>query len=147
MREGLSLAFSANAARRKRRPYGSLGLRSLVANWVEGMGIVLMYFLMRNLTLASICLLAVGLTSCETTQSRYGYIAEVFDDQAIMDLIVLSDQTINERDYEVYKELFAPGYYSVDRLDKFGMRYPRMNRFDYLNLARNVLGKARADRY
>ena len=111
------------------------------------MGIVLMYFLMRNLTLASICLLAVGLTSCETTQSGYGYIAEVFDDQAIMDLIVLSDQTINERDYEVYKELFAPGYYSVDRLDKFGMRYPRMNRFDYLNLARNVLGKARADRY
>ncbi|MDG2256355.1 MAG: hypothetical protein P8L49_15525 [Opitutaceae bacterium] len=35
--------------------------------------------------------------------------------QTIMDLVVLSDQTSNERDYEVYKELFAPGYYSMDK--------------------------------
>ncbi|MBT5815953.1 MAG: hypothetical protein HOI15_16615 [Opitutales bacterium] len=35
--------------------------------------------------------------------------------QKIMDLVVLSDQTSNEREYEVYKELFAPGYYSMDK--------------------------------
>ena len=122
-----------------------LGLRtgfSGTANWFEGMGIVLIRFPMRSWLLVSLCIFVLGLTSCETTQSGYGYIAETFDRQAIMDLVVLSDQTINERDYEVYKELFAPGYYSLNKSDRFEMSHPRMNRFDYLALAREVLERA-----
>ena len=106
------------------------------------MGIVLIRFPMRSWSLVSLCIFVLGLTSCETTQSGYGYIAETFDRQAIMDLVVLSDQTINERDYEVYKELFAPGYYSLNKSDRFEMSHPRMNRFDYLALAREVLERA-----
>ena len=42
----------------------------------------------------------------------------------------------------MYKELFAPGYYSLDKSDRFEMRHPRMNRFDYLALAREILERA-----
>lgn len=88
-------------------------------------------------------LAAVLLSSCETTDSGYGYVANGLNEDSIVELIELSDEAINERQYEIYSGLFAPGYYSLDRSDNPAMVRPRIGRFEYLELVRDIFKYAK----
>lgn len=83
------------------------------------------------------------LVSCETTDSGYGYVADGLDEYSIRDLVELSDEAINERQFEVYEGLFAPGYFSLDRSDNASMERPRMGRFEYVALVRELFKNAK----
>jgi|ETNmetMinimDraft_22_1059887.scaffolds.fasta_scaffold00019_63 hypothetical protein len=98
---------------------------------------------MRNSAIAWLILWAMALISCETTQSGYGFIADQFDHQAIVDMFVTSDQAANDRNFEIYKDLFAPGYYSIDKSDSFDGMMGRMNRFDYLEMVEDIFRRAK----
>ena len=98
---------------------------------------------MRNLAILWLPVLAVFLSSCETTQSGYGFIADQFDHQAILEMFATSDEAANARDYAVYKDLFAPGYYSIDKSDSFDGMMGRMNRFDYLEMVEDIFRRAK----
>ena len=81
--------------------------------------------------------------SCETTQSGYGFIVEGLDDASIEELIIVSDESINERDYEIHKDLYSPKYYHIDKSDKFRMDRKPMSRFEYLESVRDIFKRAK----
>gem|GEM_PF-970218 len=96
-------------------------------------------FLAIILALYSLCL-----QSCETTDLSYGYVADALDEVSIMELIELSDQSINDREFEFYEGLFAPGFYILDKSEPYGLtQSSRLNRSDYMDLAEEILRSAR----
>lgn len=98
---------------------------------------------MRYLAILWLPLFALVLSSCETTQSGYGFIADQFDHQAIIEMFATSDEAANERNFEIYKDLYAPGFYSQDKSDAYGGPMGRTNRFDYLDFVRDVFRRAK----
>jgi hypothetical protein len=98
---------------------------------------------MKFLTPALLFFFTLILSSCETTDSSFGYVASGLDEAAIHDLVILSDEAINERNYEVYKDLFAPGYNHVDKSDSFQYNSKPMSRVEYLELVRDIFKRAK----
>ncbi len=98
---------------------------------------------MKSITPPLSILFVVLFSSCETTDTGYGYVANGLDEDSIVELIELSDEAINERQYEIYSGLFAPGYYSLDRSQGMGMNGTRIGRFEYLELVRDVFKYAK----
>jgi len=82
-------------------------------------------------------------SSCETTDTGYGYVANGLDEDSIVELVELSDEAINERQYEIYSGLFAPGYHSLDRSQDMAMNGTRIGRFEYLDLVRDIFKHAK----
>ncbi len=98
---------------------------------------------MKRLTTPILALAVWLLSSCETTDSGYGYMAIGLDEDSIVELIELSDEAINERQYEIYSGLFAPGYHSLDRSDKAAMVQSRLGRYEYLEMVKDVFKNAK----
>jgi len=98
---------------------------------------------MKILTLTFSVFAVLMLSSCETTESGYGYVAQGLGEESITELIYLSDEAINERQYEIYTGLFAPGYYSLDRSNNSAMNRARLGRFEYFELVRDVFKHAK----
>ena len=99
---------------------------------------------MSRLFAISLALLSLCFQSCETTDLSYGYVADALDEYSIMELIELSDQSINNREFEFYEGLFAPGFYILDKSEPYGMTQDsRLNRSDYMDLAEEILRSAR----
>lgn len=98
---------------------------------------------MKRFTAPIFILAAWLLSSCETTDTGYGYVASGLDEYSIVELVELSDEAVNERQYEIYSGLFAPGYHSLDRSDNTAMVRPRLGRFEYLELVRDVFKHAK----
>ena len=94
---------------------------------------------------ASVLLLfsSLFLVSCETTKSGYGYIAEGLDEASIEEMIVMSDEAVNERNFEVYKDLYSPDYYRVDKSDTFRMGEEPLRRIEYLTMAKDIFRYAK----
>ncbi|HCR31255.1 MAG TPA: hypothetical protein DIV79_14700 [Opitutae bacterium] len=91
-----------------------------------------------------LALLSLCFQSCETTDISYGYVADALDEVSIMELIELSDQSINNREFEFYEGLFAPGFYIIDKSEPYGMSQSnRLNRSDYMDVAEEILRSAR----
>ncbi|MDQ8201872.1 hypothetical protein [Pelagicoccus sp. SDUM812003] len=70
----------------------------------------------RLLSFCSIGVLALLLSSCETT-TDYGYFVDRFDDDAIVLMYRLMDEAVARGDYEEYISFFAPGFTQVDKSD------------------------------
>ncbi len=98
---------------------------------------------MKNFPAALSVVTILLFSSCETTDSGYGYVADGFDEDSITELIYLSDEAINGRQYEIYTGLFAPGFYTLDRSDSFAMTGSRIGRFEYFDLVRDIFKSAK----
>jgi len=98
---------------------------------------------MKPLVIPLLILAALAISSCETTDSGYGYVANGLDEDSIVELIHLSDEAVNERQYEIYTGLFAPGYYSLDRSESFDIVHSRIGRFEYFDLVRDIFKHAK----
>lgn len=98
---------------------------------------------MKSITPALSILAVFLFSSCETTDDGYGYVANGLDEDSIVELIELSDEAINERHFEIYTGLFAPGYYSLDKSDNMGMVRERLGRFEYFELVKDIFRYAK----
>ncbi len=98
---------------------------------------------MRVIVALPLILSALLVVSCETTDSSYGYIAHGLDEDSIVELIALSDEAVNERQYEIYEGLFAPKYYSLDRSDSFSIYQSRIGKFEYMEHVKEVFRYAK----
>lgn len=99
---------------------------------------------MNRLIAIPLFLVSLCLQSCETTDLSYGYVAAALDEVSIVELFELADQSINNREFEFYEGLFAPGFYILDKSEPFGMgQSNRLNRSDYMDLAEEILSSAR----
>ncbi len=100
---------------------------------------VLNRFLAIPLALLSLCF-----QSCETTDISYGYVADALDEVSIMELIELSDQSINNREFKFYEGLFAPRFYILDKSEPYGMsQSSQLSRSEYMDLVEEILRSAR----
>ena len=100
---------------------------------------VLNRFLAIPLALLSLCF-----QSCETTDISYGYVADALDEVSIMELIELSDQSINNREFKFYEGLFAPRFYILDKSEPYGMSQSnQLSRSEYMDLVEEILRSAR----
>ena len=91
-----------------------------------------------------LALLSLCFQSCETTDISYGYVADALDEVSIMELIELSDQSINNREFEFYEGLFAPRFYILDKSEPYGMSQSnQLSRYEYMDLAEEILRSAR----
>lgn len=99
---------------------------------------------MKLLAPSLLVFVALMASSCETTDSGgYGYVANGLDEDSIVELVHLSDEAINERQYEIYTGLFAPGYYSLDRSETFDMVHSRIGRFEYFDMVKDIFRHAK----
>lgn len=83
----------------------------------------------RRLLAIPALLFAFFFTSCESTLD-YGYYVGQLDDQSILQLFALTDESANNRDFDSYKSFFSPGFVTVDSSD---YSRSRLYREDYLN--------------
>ena len=91
-----------------------------------------------------LALLSLCFQSCETSDISYGYVADALDEVSIMELIELSDQSINNREFEFYEGLFAPRFYILDKSEPYGMSQSnQLSRSEYMDLAEEILRSAR----
>lgn len=86
---------------------------------------------------------ALILSSCETMDSGYGYMANGLDEDSIFELFALSDEAVNTRQLEVYQGLFGPGFYILDKTDDFSMAQSRIGRFEYFEFVERVFREAK----
>ena len=106
---------------------------------MNNIGPVLNRFLAIPLALLSVCF-----QSCETTDISYGYVADALDEVSIMELIELSDQSINNREFKFYEGLFAPRFYILDKSEPYGMsQSSQLSRSEYMDLVEEILRSAR----
>ena len=99
---------------------------------------------MNRLLAIPLTLLSLCFQSCETTDFSYGYVADALDEVSIMELIELSDQSINNREFEFYEGLFAPRFYILDKSEPYGMSQSnQLSRSEYMDLAEEILRSAR----
>jgi len=78
--------------------------------------------------------------SCETTSSGYGYVATALDDENIAALFELSDQAVNNGDYDLFKSLHAPKFTMRDESGRptgYGMNKQWYSYSDYMEMARD----------
>ena len=61
-------------------------------------------------------LLAPTFTSCESTLD-YGYFVGELNDQSVLQLFALTDESANNRDFMAYESFFAPTYVAIDQSD------------------------------
>lgn len=88
-----------------------------------------------------LCLLASFLlSSCETTNSGYGYYLGEFNDDAIVQYFALNDEAVNQGDFEYYKSFLSPSYLSVDKSE---FRNITLNRIDYLESIEDTFKNAK----
>lgn len=85
------------------------------------------------------------LCSCESINApaSYGYYTSGLDDQTIRDFFELTDQAVNERDYDTYKDLFKPGWYSIDKSERRMSMEARLSLPDYMDMIRDLFKHAR----
>lgn len=113
-------------------------------NRCPGVAVEPKFKLMIRLFAISLGLLSLCFQSCETTDLSYGYVADALDEVSIMELIELSDQSINNREFEFYEGLFAPRFYILDKSEPYGMsENNRLSRSEYMDLAEEILRSAR----
>ncbi|MBK1877045.1 nuclear transport factor 2 family protein [Pelagicoccus mobilis] len=84
-------------------------------------------------------LLVTLFTSCESTLD-YGYYVGELNDDSIMQLFALTDETTSTRDFNAYQSFFSPSYISIDSTD--GNR-TRLYRDDYLEMVKNIFEDAK----
>ena len=109
-------------------------------NRCPGVAVEPKFKFMDRLFAISLGLLSLCFQSCETTDLSYGYVADALDEVSIMELIELSDQSINNREFEFYEGLFAPRFYILDKSEPYGMsENNRLSRSEYMDLAEEIL--------
>ncbi len=88
-------------------------------------------------------LLSLFLAGCETIDSSYGYVASGLDEDSILELIALSDEAVNERQFDIYQGLFGPRFYILDKSDTYSYGTQRTGRYEYLDLVENIFKHAK----
>lgn len=83
-------------------------------------------------------MIAPFFTSCESTLD-YGYFVGELNDESILQLFALSDETATTRDFKAYESFFSPNYVSVDSTDSSRLR---IYREDYLSMVRELFENA-----
>jgi len=81
--------------------------------------------------------------SCETTHYSYGYVATALDDENILSLFELMDESVNEEDFDDFKSLHSPKFRKFDDSeDSFSQMDPVTDYSDYMVMAREFFREA-----
>ena len=77
--------------------------------------------------------------------SSHGYVATALDNENIFALFEISDQAVNERDYDLFRSLHAPSFRKFDDVERrtgYGMDVSVYTYYEYMDLAREFFRQA-----
>lgn len=83
------------------------------------------------------------LAGCNTTSAPYGYYTHGLDEESILEFFAVSDQAVNERDYETYKSLFGPGFSTINKTD-LAEYDSAMTKYEYMDMVRDIMRDAKS---